>query len=147
MHALAFFFIALAQVSFAVLSALQCDNCNRGQIDKVAQLESNNQRQSTGCGPNKLLEAHNFFVLLRRRIFVFETLHITPRRHTSLTQACSRRSDSRAGKKNSRRKKRRERLEGKGGGNACKHSLTELFPPLIDRRPRNCDMNYKVLTG
>ena len=42
MHALAFFFIALAQVSFAVLSALQCDNCNRGQIDKVAQLESNN---------------------------------------------------------------------------------------------------------
>ena len=32
---------------------------------------------------------------------------------------------------------------GKEGGNACKHSLTELFPPLIDRRPRNCDM--KVL--
>ena len=36
---------------------------------------------------------------------------------------------------------------GKGGENACKHSLTELFPPLIDPRPRNCDMNYKVLTG
>ena len=61
--------------------------------------------------------------------------------------ACSRPSDSRAREKNSqRKKKKRGETRGGRGENACKHSLTELFPPLIDRRPRNCDMNYKDAT-
>ena len=52
-----------------------------------------------------------------------------------------------AGEKSTKKKKTRGDQRGKGGENVCKHSLTELFPPLIDCRPRNCDMNYKVLTG
>ena len=60
--------------------------------------------------------------------------------------ACSRRSDSRAREKikiHEGKKKKRGETRGGTGENACKHSLTELFSPLIDRRPRNCDMNYK----
>ena len=51
------------------------------------------------------------------------------------------------GRKIHEEKKTRGDQRGKGGENACRNSLTELFPPLIDCRPRNSDMNYKVLTG
>ena len=57
------------------------------------------------------------------------------------TVACSRRSDSRTREKNSRRKKHNGRLAGGKGKGAPVH---ELFPPLIDRRLRNCNMNYSL---
>ena len=101
-------------------------------MDKVAQLESNNtfKESQLVVGQISYSEHTIFFVLLKRRFFVFETLHITPRRHTSLTLASSRRSDSRAGKKNSRRKKKEgETRGGKGEGTPVNIPLQSSFRP------------------
>ena len=90
---------------------LRCDYCNRGHLDKVDQSDHRKitiHSKKVGCGPirkskkkkqtnNKLLKASNLNIDSKHfsrkqnvspdNVFLFETFHITPRRHICLRHA------------------------------------------------------------